>query len=311
VKVIGRRLTGLRSTVLAIAFVAVINAGCALSDEARPTTVNPQTDRPLPTYFKTGGATLEPQSENPCIEEPIPGQAHALTDLAHRSRVIAIVTFKGYGAPFWTTADGHRPSHEEVLRDGPIITRPIVLADAEMLRANAQDLTNAREGGGKIGCDFVSFGGTRDMEVGRRYVIFFFDEETFTGSPAVVSSVLDALPLDGSDIAEAFLEGPTPLGQIRLLIKDNSYLPDLAPAAATASPAQFWRAELDSVFAHVSAQVPSLLEQGYPLVSIAIDDVIDRVVIGIHPYDESTADALRAMFGPAVLVKEREPFHQL
>jgi hypothetical protein len=208
---------------MAAALVAVICAGCALTSNARSTAANPETDPPLPTYLKTGGATLEPRSENPCIEEPIPTEAHPLTYLAHRSRLIAIATFEGYGTPFWTTADGHRPSHEELLRDGGIITRPFELAAVEMLRGEERDLTGAREGGGMIGCDFVNFGGTRDMETGRRYVIFFFDEEASTGSPTDVPSVLDALPLDASDIAEAFLEGPTPLGQIRSLIEDNPY----------------------------------------------------------------------------------------
>jgi hypothetical protein len=110
---------------------------------------------------------------------------------------------------------------------------------------------------------------------------------------------------------------PWPVGQrlddyVAAVIREAGWnADDLPPAAATASPAQFSRAELESVFANVTAQVSSLLKQGYPIVSIVSDDVIDRVVIGIHPYDESTADALRAMFGPAVLVKEREPFHQL
>lgn len=221
------------------ALVALATSGCglaggAVTSEALPpttqqpttTTGPPATDESFPTYLKSPVPTLEPRPEASCIDAPIQVDAEAfpLPDLARRSRVIAGATFEGYDKPVWDTPDGHRPSPDEFQHGNAIIIREINVADGDMLRGAKADLMDANQGGGQIGCDSVTFSNSREMVVGTRYVLFFFDAADPTGRNDI-PSVLDALPLDTSNVAVASVEGPVPLGQIVKVIRNNPYRP--------------------------------------------------------------------------------------
>ena len=225
------------------ALVALATSGCglaggAVTSEALPpttqqptttettTTGSPATDESFPTYLKSPVPTLEPRPEASCIDAPIqvdPG-AFPLADLAQRSRIVAVATFEGDDAVVWSTPDGHRPSLDEFQHGDAIIIRTLKLADSGMLRGDKADLADARRGGGQIGCDSVTFSNSREMIVGTRYVLFFFDAADPTGRNDI-PSVLDALPLDTSNVAVASVEGPVPLGQIVQVIRNNPYRP--------------------------------------------------------------------------------------
>ncbi len=211
------------AAILLLSTIVVGPAGCRLAGSTEPTPKPEPTaaraESPKPTSTPTSVPDLrspgprkptDPRvTESPCIQisfvgEPIPP---TIANAADFSDIVVVGTLVGYGPDRWSTADGHRPTWNEVRSDGLSIVRPVSIAVERTLRGDSTTLGSVFVLGGRVGCDTFSVSDPLDAAVGTRAVYYL---GTTTDGP----SLLEAWAITADDMVVTPLDGLVPLQEI-------------------------------------------------------------------------------------------------
>jgi hypothetical protein len=137
-----------------------------------------------------------------------------LAAMAGMSPAIVVGTFQGYGTARWNTPGGTRPTSAEFNSTSARLVRPVSVSVQSSVRGAAASVSHAIVRGGQLGCDVSNFSDTPILTVGSRYVFFLVPIANSTGTPSADLLVLEAWPIDASDIVQTREDGPVPLSRI-------------------------------------------------------------------------------------------------
>jgi hypothetical protein len=125
---------------------------------------------------------------------------------------VLVGNFEGFGDPYWDTADGNRPSSEEVGSGHARILTPVVLSIDRELKGRSESASTATISGGQIGCDVFLVSGNPVLDADARYVLFL--TEVLTERDATVPRLIAAWPVDANDIVDTPLDGELTLDEL-------------------------------------------------------------------------------------------------
>lgn len=146
------------------------------------------------------GSVTPSQTVDCLVVSGIGGESAGLDRLRVDATNIVLGTLRGFGRATWTSADGHRPSRQEVQQEGITLVTPADVAPLVALRGPQAAVDRAVIRGGTSGCDTVSFEGDPQLAPGGRYLFLMVPMIDGDGKPTDDLLVLAAWAVDQSDI---------------------------------------------------------------------------------------------------------------
>ena len=137
-------------------------------------------------------------------------------------------TFQGYGAAFWNTPDGHRPTWDEVGAGARLVT-PLSIAVESTIRSDPQNSGEIVERGGASGCDSMVYSDVQAIPKGATNLFFISDVQDSTTKIAAFLMLVEAWPIDSDGNVVTPSEETIPLRDVLSTIKATPYEGD--PAA--------------------------------------------------------------------------------
>lgn len=235
---------------LLVAVMVLASAACSGTRAPGAASDNPASASPAAVGATTADATYpKTLTEVPASEGPLPEAScynhtvsmqmirQSVPAMVHLSSVVAVGTFAGFGPARWNTLDGHRPSHAELLAGKPAsLDRPLMIADATMLRGRPDALTGALVRGGTSGCDTMRYSFTPELQSGTRYVYFLAPTSDIDGVVRDSVGLIDAWPVDTAGVVNTRRDGPLPLTELVHTVAGAVY--DEGWCAKTPNPCQ-------------------------------------------------------------------------
>lgn len=214
--------------------IAILAAACgraaSVSDGTEPPLTGSESAAPVQTFLKTPGATMAPRQEDKCIAVQVATDFTPFTvkSVAAVSLMVVKGTFQGYGAAFWNTPDGHRPTWDEVDAGARLVT-PLSIAVESTIRSDSDSRRQIVERGGSSGCDSMVYSDVQAIPKGATNLFFISDVQDSTTKIAPFLMLVDAWPIDSDGNVVTPAEETIPLSEVLSEIKATPYEAD--PAA--------------------------------------------------------------------------------